>query len=61
MQVGVVAVPMPQRCVHMRMRMRLAAIPGKVVPVLVMRVVQMRVCMCQRLVAVLVIVLLEQV
>ena len=47
-QVRIVPVAMPQRRVYMRMRMGFAAVPGEVVLMLVVRVMYVRVRMCQR-------------
>ena len=50
MQIGKVRVRMRERCMMMGMGVRLAAVPGKIVRVLVMRVVHMSVVMIERLV-----------
>jgi hypothetical protein len=61
MQIGKVPMTMPERLVGVRVRMRLGAVPGNVVSMLVMRIMHMRVGMCQRLVAVVMFMVLVQV
>jgi len=61
MQVGNVPVTMPERLVHVRMRMRLGAVPRKVMRMLVMFVMHMRVGMRERLMTVFMFMVLREV
>jgi hypothetical protein len=61
MQIGKMPMTVPDRPVDVRVGMRLRAVPGKVVHMLVMRVMHMRVGMGQRLMAVFMFMMLAQV
>jgi hypothetical protein len=61
MQIGKVPMTMFDRLVGVRVRMRLCAVPDKVVRMLVVRVMHMRVGMSQRLMAVFMFMMLVQV
>jgi hypothetical protein len=61
MLIGKVPMTMPDRLVGVRVRMRLCAVPGKLVRMLVMRVMHMRVGMGQGFMAVFMFVTLDQV